>query len=69
MGSYVPVKDKPYKYVPPQRVWILSRFRVKMDKDFAHFGLESGMVSRIYGRVRTYLSFQFQMKKKERETC
>ena len=39
---------KPYRYVPPQRVWLLCRF-----------GLESQ-------NERTYLSFQFQMKKKER---
>ena len=28
---------KPYRYVPPQRVW-------KTGTHFAHFGLESGMV-------------------------
>ena len=43
------------RYVPPQRVWFLHRFGLKMGIDFAHFGLESGMVfeetieeSRIY---------------------
>ena len=43
------------RYVPPQRVRFLHRFGLKMGIDFAHFGLESGMVfeetiqeSRIY---------------------
>ena len=49
-------------YVPPHRVEILRRFGLKKGIDFAHFGLESGM-------VWTYLSFQFQMGKKEREIC
>ena len=35
----------------------------------AHFGLESGMVSRELRSVWTYLSFQSQMSKKEREIC
>ena len=35
---------KPYRYVPPQRVWFLCRFGVKTGIDFAHLGLESGMV-------------------------
>ena len=41
--------------MPPQRVRFLHRFGLKMGIDFAHFGLESGMVfeetieeSRIY---------------------
>ena len=29
---------------PPQRVWFLSRFRLHTGLDFAHFGLELGMV-------------------------
>ena len=37
---------KPYRYVPPHRVGFLPRFGVKTDIHFAHFGLESGMVSR-----------------------
>ena len=32
------------RYVPPQRVRFLHRFGLKMGIDFAHFGLESGMV-------------------------
>ena len=35
---------KPYRYVPPQRVGFLRRFGLKTGIDFAHFGLESGMV-------------------------
>ena len=33
-----------YRHVPTQRVWLLRRFCPKTDIDFAHFGLESGMV-------------------------
>ena len=29
---------------PPQRVWFLRRLSLKTGPDFAHFGLESGMV-------------------------
>ena len=36
---------KPYRYVPPQRVWFLGFFGLlKTDIHFAHFGLGSGMV-------------------------
>ena len=35
---------KPYRYVLPQRVGFLRRFGLKTGIDFAHFGLESGMV-------------------------
>ena len=37
---------KPYRYVPPQKVWVLRRFGLKTGIDFFHFGLESGMVSK-----------------------
>ena len=30
--------------MPPQRVWFLRRFGLKAVIDFAHFGLESGVV-------------------------
>ncbi len=33
-----------YRYVPPQRVWFLSRFGLKTVIDFEHFGLKLGMV-------------------------
>ena len=35
---------KPYRYVPPQRVWFLRRLGLNTDIDLAHFGLESGIV-------------------------
>ena len=48
---------KPYRYVLPQREGVLRRFGLKKGIDFAHFGLESGVVfdkstgvyERIYG--------------------
>ena len=33
---------QPYRYVPPQRVWFLSRFGQKMVIDFNHYGLKFG---------------------------
>ena len=33
-----------YRYVPPQRVWFLSRFGLKSGIDFEHFGLKLGMI-------------------------
>ena len=35
---------KLYRYVPPHRVGFLHGFGLKMGMDFAHSGLESGMV-------------------------
>ena len=35
---------KPYRYMPPQRVWFLCRFGPKTGMGFAHFGMESGVV-------------------------
>ena len=35
---------KLYRYVSPHRVAFLRRFGLKTGIDFAHFGLESGMV-------------------------
>ena len=35
---------KLYRYVPPQRVWFLSRFGLKTGIDIDHYGLKSGMV-------------------------
>ena len=32
------------RYVPPQRVWFLSRFGLKTGIDFEHFGLKLGLV-------------------------
>ena len=33
-----------YRYVPPQRVWFLSRFGLKTGIDIEHFGLKLGVV-------------------------
>ena len=35
---------KLYRYVPPQRIWFLSRFGLKTGIDFDHYGLKLGMV-------------------------
>ena len=34
----------PYRYVSPHRVGFLRRYGLKIGMDFAHFGLESGMI-------------------------
>ena len=60
--------SKPYRYVLPQMVGFLRRFALKTGIDFTHFGLGSVWFSSNYGSVR-YLSFQFQMSKKEGEIC
>ena len=53
---------------PPKRVRFLRRFGLKTCKEFAHFGLESGMVfegaTGVYERICR--SFQFQINQKER---
>ena len=33
-----------YRYVPPQRVWFLSRFSLKTGTAFDHYGLKSVIV-------------------------
>ena len=40
---------KSYRYVPPHWVRFLRRFGLKTGVEFAHFGLESGMV---FGELR-----------------
>ena len=51
---------KPYKYVLTQMVWFLRRFGVKTGIDFAHFGLELGMVfeetTEVYERIYRFNS-------------
>ena len=51
---------KPYRYVPPHRVGFLRRFGLKTGRDFAHFGLESGMVfegnTGVYERIYRFNS-------------
>lgn len=61
-----------YRYVPPQMIGpSLNRLHLKTGVDFAYFGLTGSGYSFLgnYWRVRTYLSVQFQMSKKEREIC
>ena len=65
---------KPYRYVPPQRVWFFRLFRsIKNGYTLCSFWFEIGYGFRAnYRSVRThysYLSFQFQMNKKEKEKC
>ena len=56
---------KPCMYVPPQRVMFLRRFGLKTGIDFPYFGLEGFWFSRELRSVWTYLSFQFQMRRKK----
>ena len=46
---------KLYRCVPPQRVWLLSRFCLKTGIDFGYYGLKSGVVfkrtTRAYKRI------------------
>ena len=53
-----PLYRPPYRYVPPRRVWLWRRFGLRTDIDFAHFGLESGMVHKgttvVYECVRRF---------------
>ena len=58
-----------FRYMPPQRVWFLSRCGLKMDIDYDHFGLNSGMVFKgsTKSPVQRYLSFPLQMNNRERE--
>ena len=52
--------NKPYRFVPHQKVCFLCPYGLKTDKDFAHFGLESGMAFEVTTGV---------WKKKPREIC
>ena len=56
---------KPYRYVPPQRVGFLSLFGLKTGIDFAHFGMESGMV--FEGTTGVYESFYRFNSERERK--
>ena len=51
---------KTYRYVPLQRVGSLRRFGLKTGIDFAHFGLESGMIyegtTGVYERIYRFSS-------------
>ena len=53
---------KVYRYVPPQRVWFLSRFGLKKGTDFDNYGLKSGRIfgaGNIYESLQTYFSSQY----------
>ena len=60
---YIPRGTLPYtlyRYVPPHQVGFLRRFGLKTGIDFAHFGLESGMVfegaTGVYERIYRFNS-------------
>ena len=59
---------KPYRYVPPQWVGCLCCFCLKTGIDFAHFGLESGMVFEgITGMYDIFIvSISNELRKKEK---
>ena len=50
-GGLLPYINR-IRYVPLQRVWFLGLFSLKTGIDFAHFGLELGMVYE--GTTETY---------------
>ena len=53
---------KVYRYVPPQRVWFLSRFGLKTGIDFDNYSLKSGRVfgaGNIYESLQTYFFSQY----------
>ena len=60
---------KPYRYVPPPRVWFLRRFGLKTGIESAHFGLESDMVfERVTGGLNVFV-VSIPVNKKERVIC
>ena len=61
---------KPYRYVPPHQVGFFAPFWYKNRYTLCPFWSGIGLSFRgNHGSVRTFLSFQFQMSKKEREIC
>ena len=52
--------NKPYRFVPHQNLCFLCRYGLKTGKDFAHFGLESGMAfegtTGVYERICCFKS-------------
>ena len=55
--------------VPPHRVWFLRRFGLNTDIHFIHLVWNRVWFLSELRSVLTYLLFQFQMSKKEREIC
>ena len=59
---------KLYRHVPPHLVGFFGRFGLKTGLDFAHFGLESGMVfgetTRLYERIYRFNSKWVRKKEK-----
>ena len=55
-------------FLQPQRVWFLRRFGLKTSIDFAHFGLELGMVfeetTGVYERIYRFSSKWIRKKEK-----
>ena len=49
---------KSYGFVPPQRVWFFRLFGLKTGINFAHFGLESGMLFK--GTKGVYVSIPYE---------
>ena len=52
--------NKPYRFVPHQKVWFLCRYGLKTGNDFAHFGLKLGMAfegtTGVYERICCFKS-------------
>ena len=61
-GGQVTPLYKSYGFVPPQRVWFLRVVGLKTGINFAHFGLESGMVFK--GTTGVYVSIPYEQERK-----
>ena len=60
-GGGIPL-FKLYGVVPPQRGWFLRLVGLKTGINFAHFGLESGMVFK--GTTGVYVSIPYEQERK-----
>ena len=61
-GGGVTPLYKSYGFVQPQRVWFFRLFGPKTGINFAHFGLESGMVFK--GTTGVYVSIPYEQERK-----
>ena len=61
-GGGVTPLCKSYGFVPPQRVWFFRLFGPKTGINFAHFGLESGMVFK--RKTGVYVSLLYEQERK-----